>query len=132
MVVTLTGVHHSGAVRPGADDLNPWGFVPCLENGMTAAVPAVYAERRVGKCSALGRNGDSCAAGAPRGQPVLDTRGCRSGTGQESCLCTQRVHREQEMFLFEGQDTCPGPVSERPWPLDRLCCRELGACCSPP
>ena len=74
----------------------------------------------------------SCAAGAPRGQPVLDTRGRRSGAGQESCLCTQRVHREREMFLFEGQDTCPGPVSERLWPLDRLCCRELGACCSPP
>ena len=99
---------------------------------MTAAGPAVYAERRVGKRRALGRNAGSCAAGAPRGQPVLDTRGRRSGAGQESCLCTQRVHREREMFLFEGQDTCPGPVSERLWPLDRLCCRELGACCSPP
>lgn len=90
-MVTLTGVHHFGAVRPGADDLNPWGFVPCLENGMTAAVPATYAERRVGTCRALARGGDSCAAGAPGGRPVLDTRGRRSGTGQESCLCASGV-----------------------------------------
>lgn len=37
------------------------------------------------------------------------------GVWQESCWCAQ--HREWEMFLLEGQDTCPGPVSERLWLL---------------
>ena len=38
------------------------------------------------------------------------------GVWQESCLCAR--HREWEMFLLEGQDMCPGPVSERLSPLD--------------
>lgn len=56
-----------GAVRPKADDLNPWGFVPCLENGVTAALPAVCAGWCAGKCTALGRDAGSCAAGIPGG-----------------------------------------------------------------
>lgn len=78
-------------------------------------------------------------AGSSRLAVSLQGQGTQ-GMEQGSCLCTESgtgvalvVAQGWERFLLEGQDRCPGPVSERLWPLDEALARgPVGGCVFPP